>query len=79
MAVGMGVSTVSIFGPVDEKVYGPYPLNSNHIVISKKDVPCRPCYKKFKYNMCKERLCLESIKCEDVLAAVDRLLSNVKG
>jgi len=76
MAVAIGVKTVSIFGPVDEKIYGPYPLNSSHIVISKTDLPCRPCYKKFKHNICEDRTCLNSIMPEDVLDAVHKLLST---
>lgn len=76
MAVGLGLNTVSIFGPVDEKIYGPYPMTKEHIVISKNDVPCRPCYKKFKYKICENRTCLKSIKAEDVLEAADSFLSK---
>jgi ADP-heptose:LPS heptosyltransferase len=80
MAVGMGVNTVSIFGPVDENIYGPYPYGPNHAVISKKDLKCRPCYKKFKHNVCKERPCLKGIGPEEVLAAAECLLAKgVKG
>ena len=75
MAVGVGTKTVSIFGPVDEKIYGPYPVSRQHEVVSRKDLSCRPCYKKFKYNVCDDRKCLDGIKPEDVLAAVDRVLS----
>ncbi len=78
MAVGLGIKTVSIFGPVDETVYGPYPLDSNHIVISKKEMPCRPCYQKFKYKMCQDRICLKNIKTEEVTEAMDRLLLKDK-
>lgn len=76
MAVGLGVKTVSIFGPVDEKTYGPYPSSSEHIVVSKHDMECRPCYKKFKHNVCRERPCLKNIGYEEVLGAVDCLLSK---
>ena len=74
MAVGLGLKTVSIFGPVDEKIYGPYPINKDHVVVSKSDVSCRPCYKKFKYKICENRTCLTSIKPEEVLEAADKLL-----
>ena len=33
MAVALGVKTVSIFGPVDDAVYGPYPKDRNHVVL----------------------------------------------
>lgn len=70
IAVCRGVKTISIFGPVDELVYGPYPLSEKHIVI-KKDISCRPCYKKFKMDICdKDRGCINSITVEEVYQAV---------
>ena len=77
MAVGLGVKTISIFGPVDDKIYGPYPANGNHAVLSKKNLACRPCYKRFKHKVCDDRVCLDGIKPEEVLQAAERLLSHV--
>jgi lipopolysaccharide heptosyltransferase II len=74
MASALGVKTVSIFGPVDEKVYGPYPPSDNHIVITS-EVGCRPCYKKFKYPLCHNRACLNSIEPSRIIEAVR---SNLK-
>ena len=76
VAVGLGVGTVSIFGPVDEKTYGPYPESDKHIVISKSYVACRPCYKKFKYNRCENRICLDSITVAEVYTAAEKVLKS---
>jgi lipopolysaccharide heptosyltransferase II len=74
MAVALGTKTVSIFGPVDDKVYGPYPPSDSHIVI-KKDLPCRPCYKNFRMPYCeRDRECIKSISVEEVYQAARRLL-----
>ena len=74
MAVAAGVKTVSIFGPVDENVYGPYPGGEGHIVI-KAPAPCRPCYKNFRPALCEyDRQCIESITVEEVFAACKRQL-----
>jgi lipopolysaccharide heptosyltransferase II len=74
MAVALGIKTVSIFGPVDEKVYGPYPSGPLHAVI-KKDLPCRPCYKQFRMPLCdRERECVKTISVDEVFAAARRLL-----
>lgn len=73
MAVALGVKTVSIFGPVNEKVYGPYPPSFEHIVVTK-DVACRPCYWKFRMPKCEKRICLEEIEPEEVMQAVMMLL-----
>lgn len=74
IAVSLGVKTISIFGPVDELVYGPYPLSEKQIVI-KTGLPCRPCYKKFKMDICdKDRECINSIGTDEVFNAAKRLL-----
>ena len=73
IAVALGVKTVSIFGPVDEKVYGPYPPSENHKVITAK-VECRPCYKNFRYAPCLRRKCLESIEPSIAISAVRTIL-----
>lgn len=70
MAVALGINTVSIFGPVDERVYGPYPSSEKHIVI-KKDISCRACYKNFRFNGCfNNRRCLEDINVDEVYEKV---------
>lgn len=77
VAVGLGINTVSIFGPVDERIYGPYPENAaKHKVVSKKGLDCRPCYKKFKYEKCRNRLCLDLITVDDVLEAAREVLKG---
>ena len=75
MAVGLGVKTVSIFGPVDEAVYGPRPA-ADHVVVSKKGLVCRPCYKNFKYKKCDNRLCLSEITVKEVLNACEKVLEK---
>ncbi len=77
MAVALGVKTVSIFGPVDEKVYGPYPPNDDHVVV-KKDLSCRPCYKDFRFTGCSNnKRCLEDITVDEVYKKVNMSLRGV--
>ena len=74
MAVALGVKTVSMFGPVDDKVYGPYSPSEKHVVI-KKDLPCRPCYKDFRFIGCSNnRKCLGDITIDEVYEKVRGLL-----
>lgn len=74
MAVALGIKTISIFGPVDDKVYGPYPASSKHIVI-KKELPCRPCYYNFKMPVWEQdKSCLKGINTDEVFEAVKTLL-----
>ena len=78
LAVSQGIKTVSMFGPVDPRVYGPYPFNENqHRVVFRNDLPCRPCYHRFRLPPCPyERACLTSISPEDVLDACEELLKR---
>ncbi|MBU1090290.1 MAG: glycosyltransferase family 9 protein [Candidatus Omnitrophica bacterium] len=75
IAVALGIKTVSIFGPVDPMVYGPYPPCAKHIVVTNHSLDCRPCYKNFRFNGCDySRRCVEDISLEDVFLAVKELI-----
>lgn len=77
IAVSQDVPTISIFGPVDEKVYGPYPISPRNIVL-KKDLNCRPCYKRFKHKECKTKDCLNLIEVDDVYRVVESFIKGNK-
>jgi len=72
VAVAVGAKTVSIFGPVDPLVYGPYPKDSHAVVT--KDLACRPCYRRFRMAQCSHISCLHSIDVEDVYRKVEKIL-----
>ena len=75
IAASQQVPTVSIFGPVDPDVYGPYPPSPRHQVVYHEALPCRPCYHQFKLPPCPyERACLTGIEPRDVLEACERIL-----
>ena len=75
LATAVGTPTVSIFGPVDASVYGPYPGNSSHRVVSK-ELACRPCYRGFRFPPCPwDNACLKKLEVEPVLRAVDEILN----
>ncbi len=76
IAVALGVRTVSIFGPVDDKVYGPYPVTRGHKVFTAEDVSCRPCYGRFKLPECEmDSACLKGI---DPARVADLCLRKLK-
>ena len=78
IAASQGAKTVSIFGPVDPDVYGPYPRSTGrHWVVYRDDLPCRPCYHRFKLPPCPyERACLTGVTPEDVLRACEAALTH---
>ena len=76
LAVSQGVKTVSLFGPVDPRVYGPYaPSGPPHTVIAREELLCRPCYHQFRLPPCPyARACLSAITAEQVIDACQRVL-----
>lgn len=65
----LGTPVVAIFGPKDPAIYGPRSSNS---VVVRKDVPCSPCEKR----TCKQPICMELIRPEDVFEAANSLLGK---
>ncbi len=75
IAAAVRTPVIALFGPTNEKVWGPF--GKEHIVLSK-DFECKPCRK----GMCEGiqlRECLTAIKPDDVRVAVEKILNNVKG
>jgi ADP-heptose:LPS heptosyltransferase len=76
IARALGLRTVSIFGPVDPNVYGPYPLSAEHKVITARGLECRPCYRRFKLPECYYNgACLERIEPGEIVRAVSELVA----
>ncbi|MEI8345578.1 MAG: glycosyltransferase family 9 protein [Candidatus Omnitrophota bacterium] len=75
LANALGVPTLSLFGPVDEKVYGPYGTLTPHGVLTQK-VGCRPCYRRFRFPPCRfEKRCLTELLPERVWTELKKLLN----
>lgn len=72
IASSQNTKTISVFGPVDEKVYGPYPTGGDNVVVTS-DIDCRPCYKHFKLPECDSRRCLDIITVDTVFNAFLKL------
>lgn len=72
VSVAAGATTVSIFGPVDENIYGPYPKGKHQVVV--KDLACHPCYRKFRRASCSHISCLQTITLEEVMRKVEVVL-----
>ncbi len=74
LANALGVRTVSIFGPVDSRVYGPYGNETPHEVLTQ-PVPCRPCYRHFRFPPCRyDRRCLDELPVEKAVAALEKMI-----
>ncbi|MCX5702681.1 MAG: lipopolysaccharide heptosyltransferase II [Candidatus Omnitrophica bacterium] len=67
IAAAVGVPFVALFGPTDPKRHLPA---AEDCVLIKKDLACSPCYK----SKCKSGKCMELIRPEEVLEAINKLL-----
>jgi lipopolysaccharide heptosyltransferase II len=75
IGVALGKKTISFFGPVDPKVYGPYPADEKRHIVLSKAIECSPCYANFRLLACKkDRECLETIDVDQAWDAFKRLL-----
>ena len=75
IAAALGKKTISFFGPVDPRVYGPYPSNDKRHIVLNAGIECSPCYFKFRLPICqKNKQCLEKISVEEASNAVHKLL-----
>ncbi|MBI5416097.1 MAG: lipopolysaccharide heptosyltransferase II [Candidatus Omnitrophica bacterium] len=72
VAVAAGSRTASIFGPVDEAVYGPYPADGHKVI--KKKLACQPCYRRFRRADCGHIRCLADLSVEEVFKEVEAIL-----
>lgn len=73
-ADALGKDLIALFGPVDEKVYGPYPPGRPGKVVLKKDIACRPCYRRFRLSECvNDQACLKGIDVEEVLETIEAI------
>ena len=76
MAVAVGTRSISIHGPVDSKVYGPYPASDKHLVIEDASLSCRPCYKSFRLAVCESMECIQGITTDMVLDRIREFLGR---
>jgi lipopolysaccharide heptosyltransferase II len=75
IAAGLGVPTVSLFGPGSADKWAP--KGSRHIVI-KRDLPCSPCIMFGNMARCRyDARCMQEITVDEVVNAVNLLLADV--
>jgi heptosyltransferase-3 len=92
LAAAAGCPTVALFGPTDPRVWGPWPAkgldapwqvgaaiqNRGNVWIVQNPLPCLPCQLEgCERNIGSASICLEELKAEQVLIAVDRALAAV--
>jgi len=72
MAAGLGVPVVAVFGPTQPEWFGP--LGSQHRVVIRRDVWCRPCA---DHCLFEEPYCLRLIAVKQVMEAVTEVMESL--
>jgi len=70
MAAAVGVPVVALFGPTDERKWGPW--GPGHTVITKR-LACHPC----KPHKCHDHECMKQIGIEEASEAVEKKLGAI--
>ncbi|HTF99592.1 MAG TPA: lipopolysaccharide heptosyltransferase II [Nitrospirota bacterium] len=70
MAAAVGVPVVALFGPTDERKWGPW--GDGHSVLTKR-LSCYPC----KPHKCADNECMKQISADDALAAVEKKIHEL--
>jgi len=91
LAAAAGCPTVALFGPMDPRVWGPWPVgglrepwlasgkmqNRGNVWIVQNPLPCVPCtFEGCERNISSRSICLDELAPEQVLAAVDQALAR---
>jgi heptosyltransferase-2 len=78
LAVAAGIPIVAVFGPSNDRAWGPYPLTSPRHAIVRETLACTPCiHRGHSFGTpqgCEARTCLDLITPDAVLAAARRVL-----
>lgn len=70
MAAAVGVPVIALFGPTDERKWGPW--GEGHTVITKR-LSCYPC----KPHKCADNECMKRISIEEVIDALERKIGTL--
>ena len=78
LATAARVPVVAIFGPSNDRAWGPYPPTAPRHAIVREQLACAPCtHRGHDFGTpegCPARTCLDLVEPADVLAAIDRVL-----
>jgi ADP-heptose:LPS heptosyltransferase len=69
MAAALGLPTVALFGPTDDKIWAP---KGEKVLVVRKQISCSPCSQE-KFVQCQNLECLKGIEMGDLLKAFESL------
>jgi heptosyltransferase-2 len=83
LAVTAGAPIVAIFGPTNDRAWGPYPLTSPKHAVVRESLACTPCvHRGHEFGTpagCAARTCLDLVEPATVVDAAERVLARTAG
>jgi ADP-heptose:LPS heptosyltransferase len=80
LAVAAQAPIVSIFGPTNDRAWGPYPLDAPRHAVVREHLACAPCvHRGHTFGTpagCAARTCIDLVEPAAVVAAAERVLSQ---
>lgn len=82
MTVAAGTPIVAVFGPTNDRAWGPYPLSSPRHAVVREELACAPCvHRGHAFGTpagCEARTCLDLIEPSAVIAAAEQVLARTE-
>jgi ADP-heptose:LPS heptosyltransferase len=79
LAVTAGAPIVAVFGPTNDRAWGPYPLSAPRHAVVREVLACAPCvHRGHDFGTpggCAARTCLDLVEPSAVIAAAERVLA----
>jgi heptosyltransferase-2 len=79
LAVTAGTPIVAVFGPTNDRAWGPYPLSAPRHAVVRESLACTPCvHRGHSFGTpagCPARTCLDLVEPAAVIAAAERVLA----
>ena len=83
LAVAAQAPIVVVFGPTNDRAWGPYPLSAERHAVVRETLACAPCvHRGHAFGTpagCAARTCLDLVEPGAVVAAADRVLARTAG
>lgn len=80
LAVAAGAPVIALFGPTNADAWGPWTAGRSRAIVLQAGLPCQPCayvgYAIGRREGCPTMECMHAVQVEDVLRAVEAILSS---
>lgn len=76
--IGAATNTqlITLIGPTDARITGPYPTPNNHVHLIDKHITCSPCHSSQRQKECFDNRCMQAISSQEVINTINKILNE---